>query len=85
MLNILKAMQLYILGSWYMNCTSIKLLSKLYEVVIAVYEPAEEVSTRQVQVFLPLNTKLKMELGIGEDLKQSKQSKSAPMEQEGEN
>lgn len=83
MLNILKAMQLYILGSWYMNCTSIKLLSKLYEVVIAVYEPAEEVST--IQVFLPLNTKLKMELGIGEDLKQSKQSKSAPMEQEGEN
>lgn len=83
MLNILKAMQLYILGSWYMNCTSIKLLSKLYEVVIAVSEPAEEVST--IQVFLPLNTKLKMELGIGEDLKQSKQSKSAPMEQEGEN
>lgn len=83
MLNILKAMQLYILGRRYMNCTSIKLLSKLYEVVIAVYEPAEEVST--IQVFLPLNTKLKMELGIGEDLKQSKQSKSAPMEQEGEN
>lgn len=83
MLTILKAMQLYILGSWYMNCTSIKLLSKLYEVVIAVSEPAEEVST--IQVFLPLNMKLKMELGIGEDLKQSKQSKSAPMEQEGEN
>lgn len=83
MLTILKAMHLYILGSWYMNCTSIKLLSKLYEVVIAVSEPAEEVST--IQVFLPLNMKLKMELGIGEDLKQSKQSKSAPMEQEGEN
>lgn len=83
MLNILKAMQLYILGRWYMNCTSIKLLSKLYEVVIAVSEPAGEVST--IQVFLPLNTKLKMELGIGEDLKQSEQSKSAPMEQEGEN
>lgn len=76
-------MQLYILGRWYMNYTWIKLLSKLYEVVIAVSEPAEEVST--IQVFLPLNTKLKMELGIGEDLKQSKQSKSAPMEQEGEN
>lgn len=66
-----------------MNCTSTKLLSKIYEVVLAVSEPAEEVST--IQVFLPLNTKLKMELGTGEDLKQSKQSKFALMEQEGEN
>lgn len=66
-----------------MNCTSTKLLSKIYEVVLAVSEPAEEVST--IKVFLPLNRKLKMELGTGEDLKQSKQSKFALMEQEGEN
>lgn len=66
-----------------MNCTSTKLLSKIYEVVLAVSEPAEEVST--IKVFLPLNRKLKMELGTGEDLKQPKQSKFALMEQEGEN